>query len=253
MNRTRWRLKNGAGARRGAQVSASHRDLIEAAPDAILIIDSEGRIVLSNRQAERLFGFSPDELEGQPIEMVVPEQFRVRHRARRTSYATSPTIRSIRDGFDSVGRRRNGIEFPAEIRLSHAELSGGLLMIMVIRDLTRQRRAERELLAAKESAEAAARAKSDFLATMSHEIRTPMDGVIGMTDLLLDTELTAEQREFAETIRDCGRHLLAIINDILDFSKGEAGKLTLDTIEFDLRTATEEVVDLLAERLPTKG
>ncbi|WP_162264728.1 response regulator [Candidatus Nitrospira inopinata] len=238
---------------RAQDAERKFQHLIEAAPDAILVTDSEGRIVLSNRQAERLFGFPPDELAGQPIEMVVPEQFRVKHRAHRTSYATSPTIRSIRDGFDSVGRRRNGIEFPAEIRLSHAELSGGLLMITVIRDMTRQRRAERELLAAKESAEAAARAKSDFLATMSHEIRTPMNGVIGMTDLLLDTELTAEQREFAETIRDCGRHLLAIINDILDFSKGEAGKLTLESIDFDLRATTEGVVDLLAERAADKG
>jgi PAS domain S-box-containing protein len=238
---------------RARDAERKFQHLIESAPDAILITDGEGRIVLSNRQAERLFGFSPDELAGRSIEMVVPEQFRVRHRAHRASYATSPAIRSIRDGFDSVGRKRNGIEFPAEVRISHAELSGGLLMITVIRDMTRQRRAERELLAAKESAEAAARAKSDFLATMSHEIRTPMNGVIGMTDLLLDTELTAEQREFAETIHNCGRHLLAIINDILDFSKGEAGKLTLESIDFDLRATTEEVVDLLAERAADKG
>jgi PAS domain S-box-containing protein len=238
---------------RARDAERKFQHLIESAPDAILITDGEGRIVLSNRQAERLFGFSSEELAGRPIEMVVPEQFRVRHRAHRASYATSPAIRSIRDGFDSVGRRRNGIEFPAEIRLSHAELSGGLFMITVIRDMTRQRRAERELLAAKESAEAAARAKSDFLATMSHEIRTPMNGVIGMTDLLLDTELTAEQREFAETIHNCGRHLLAIIDDILDFSKGEAGKLTLESIDFDLRATTEGVVDLLAERAADKG
>ncbi|MCA1957323.1 MAG: response regulator [Nitrospira sp.] len=238
---------------RAQDAERKFQHLIEAAPDAILITDGEGRIVLSNRQAERLFGFSPDELGGRPIEMVVPEQFRVRHRAHRASCATSPAIRLISDGFDSVGRRRNGIEFPAEIRLSHAELSGGLFMITVIRDMTQQRRAERELLAAKESAEAAARAKSDFLATMSHEIRTPMNGVIGMTDLLLDTELTAEQREFAETIRNCGRHLLAIINDILDFSKGEAGKLTLEAIDFDLRATTEGVIDLLAERAAHKG
>ncbi|MCP9470869.1 MAG: response regulator [Nitrospira sp.] len=238
---------------RARDAERKFQHLIESAPDAILITDGEGRIMLSNRQAERLFGFSPDELAGRPIEMVVPEQFRVRHRAHRASYATSPAIRSIRDGFDSVGRKRNGIEFPAEIRLSHAELSGGLLMITVIRDMTRQRRAERELLAAKESAEAAARAKSDFLATMSHEIRTPMNGVIGMTDLLLDTKLTDEQREYAETIHNCGRHLLAIIDDILDFSKGEAGKLTLESIDFDLRATTEGAIDLLAERAAHKG
>ncbi|MCS6896657.1 MAG: response regulator [Nitrospira sp.] len=227
--------------------------LIESAPDAILITDKDSRIVMVNRQAERLFGFTLDDLRGHPIELLVPERLRARH---RTHHARQPmTLEGEpRSGeFDSVGRRRNGAEFPVEVRLSHAELSEGLFMIAIIRDMTRQRRAERELLAAKEAAEAAARAKSDFLATMSHEIRTPMNGVIGMTDLLLDTELTDEQREYAETVRNCGRHLLAIIDDILDFSKGEAGKLTLDVIDFDLRTATEEVVTLLAERAADKG
>ncbi len=106
---------------------------------------------------------------------------------------------------------------------------------------------------AREVAQAANRAKSAFLANMSHEVRTPMNGVIDMIELLLGTRLTEEQREYAETIRLSGESLLTIINDILGFSKIEAGAMSIETIDFDLRKAVEDVTDLLAERAHSKG
>ncbi|CUQ65793.1 Putative Histidine kinase (modular protein) [Candidatus Nitrospira inopinata] len=374
------------------------RSIIETAVEGIVVINEQGVIEMVNPAIEALFGYRPDELIGQNVNILMPAPYDREHDGYLKAYLTTGVKKIIGIGREVVGRRKDGAVFPIDLSVGEMTINGTrkftgiirdisarkaaetllrdnesrlrltlevstdglydwnlrtlqahyspswikllgleghdiplnnvydwknrvhpddrpwveralddhlegkatqyivehrvrhrsgewkwfamrgkvvqrdeqgrpLRMMGTLTDITERKRAETELARAaqeleqknKELAEArdraldAARAKAEFLATMSHEIRTPMNGVIGMTSLLLDTPLSAEQREYTDTIRRCGEHLLEIINDVLDFSKADAGKMELEQLDFDLRTTVEETVALVAERAYAKG
>ena len=235
---------------------ARTRAILDATVDAIMTIDDRGRLASLNPAAERLFGHPEAELIGQSFRVLIPEPEPEPEPsldgdvARDPAPGRRPILASDRT---VTGRRRDGSTFPMQLAVSEFRLGDRRMSTAIARDITQQQAAEQSLRRARDEAEAAARSKGEFLANMSHEIRTPMNGVIGMTDLLLETRLDNRQRDYAEIIRGSGEALLTVINDILDFSKIAAGKFTLSTEDFDLRTLMEEVADMLAPVAQRKG
>jgi two-component system sensor histidine kinase/response regulator len=229
------------------------RLLVDAVSDyALLMLNPSGMVVSWNTGAERIKGYQADEIIGKHFScFYLPEAIAASHPDAELRIAAKEG-RYQEEGWRV---RKDGSRFFAEvvitaIRNKDGELAG---FAKVTRDITERRRLDQQLKRAKETAESADTAKGNFLANMSHEIRTPMNGVIGLTGLMLSGDLNAQQREFAETIRESGETLLTIINDILDYSKIEAGKLLIELLDFDLIETVESSLDLLAETAHSKG
>jgi len=232
---------------------AKYRMIHSTSFDGIILADSTGGIIECNGATEKIFGYDKGELIGKDLIDIIPEKYREGHRKSFQRFVSTRESRIQGSTVEVEGLRKNGTVFPIELAVNHFVIDGRIFLTGTIRDITERKDAEMDLKKAVSEAEEASRTKSEFLANMSHEIRTPMNGVMGMTGLLLDTDLSKEQREYAEAVRNSADGLMSIINDILDFSKIEAGKLVFETLDFDLRDTLENVADMVGLQAHAKG
>jgi PAS domain S-box-containing protein len=251
-------LASEQAARAEAGIEKRYRRLLEAAPDAILEVDRQGRIVLVNAQVEKLFGYTRAELLGKSVEILIPDRFQ-NHPAHRDAYFGDPVMRPMGTGLELYAKRADGTEFAVDVTLSPNEVEGAERVICVIRDVTERKRSEEQIRTLNQNleqrtealelqnreVERANRLKDEFLASMSHELRTPLNSIIGFSDLLAERgneQFTPKQKRFIGHIQQGARHLLELINDILDLSKIEAGHLELKYEEFNVPAAAAEVL-----------
>lgn len=224
--------------------------------EGVCVLDQNGAVLFVNPEGERLLGWSEDELVGTFFEQKVHY---LKQNGEPLKADESLIRQTLQEGYtnrseDDVFLHRSGLMFAVSYVITPVVESGKLNgAVVAFQDITERKRALSELKQAKEAAEAANQAKSAFLANMSHEIRTPMNGIIGMTELMLSTELNFEQKDYATVIHDSAHLLLSIINDILDYSKVEAGKMTLEKVDFALHEIVHSVVELMSPQSHNKG
>jgi PAS domain S-box-containing protein len=234
-------------------VAERTRLIIDTAYAAFVAIDRDGIIVDWNPQAEQTFGWKRDDAMGRPIvDTIIPPQFRDAHTEGLQRFLATGEEKVLNQILELSALRTDGSEFPIELTITPMRLGDEYLFHAFLHDITDRKQAEDELLRAKDAAEAATRAKSEFLANMSHEIRTPMNGIIGMSELLANTQLDVQQRDYLGMVRLSANSLLRLLNDILDFSKIEAGKLELETVDFNLRDCVTKSAQTLASRAAEK-
>ena len=226
----------------GARMSA----IVSTALDAVIVSDRHGRIREFNAAAEQIFGYSRDEVIGLPIgNTIVPGHLRGAHEAGMRRYDRTGEKRVIGKGRVRLeAMRKSGEVFPIELSISTAlDPEGREIMVSFLRDITHRVQAEADLRAARDTARAGERAKTELLAVMSHEMRTPLNGMLGTLELLQETDLDTRQADYVDIIARSGDMLLHHVNDVLDISRHDAGDIVLRTETFDIAAAIREIVD----------
>jgi PAS domain S-box-containing protein len=223
--------------------SAARQAILDNAVDGIFTFTEHGVIRSFNRAAEQIFGYPADEIVGRPVTLLMPGE-------------DTWTTAGARGRREVTGQRRDGTRFPMDLGVGEVQQDGARLLIGMARDITERKRAEEELLNAKEAAEGANRAKSTFLANMSHELRTPLNAIIGYSEMLAEEAKDSGNDEYVpdlEKIQRAGSHLLGLINSVLDLSKIEAGKMDLYLETFDLATMLRDVTATIQPLIQQKG
>ena len=232
------------------------RALLEAAPDATLVIREDGIIEHANQRCYSLLGYEPAELVGKPVEILIPGNLRAAHASHRQRFRAAPSARSMGEGLELAALRRDGVSIPVEISLSPVKTSRRQWICAAIRDVTWRRSREAELEAAKRSADQANAAKSEFLASMSHELRTPLNAIMGFAQLLQRDKkqpLSERQRGWVDHVMRGGQHLLRLIDDVLDLARIESGRLTLSPEPVAIDMVVDEVITTLTPMADRAG
>lgn len=229
------------------------RNLLESAPDAMIIIDQHGKMTIINDQAEKMFGYRRVMLLGQPIEMLLPERYRDRHVSHRQDYAEQPRVRPMGSGMDLAGLRRDGTEFPVEISLSPVRSASGTFISSVIRDVTERKLLEQELIEARHAAERANKANTAFLAAASHDLRQPVQALSLLNGALRRTVKEPLALEMVVSQQHSLDAMTNLLNSLLDISRLDAGAIEPEMEDFPIQRLVDRLSAEFSRQARSKG
>ncbi len=230
-----------------------YRSMWETAHDAILIAGPGGQIEYANPAANVVFGRTPESLLGTPVAALLADSAQSAHAGEFRRYLEGGQAERDWNAVEVTFRHHGGRAFPAEVSVDQMQVDNRRVCLLFVRDISARKQTEQALVDARLSAEAANRAKTQFLANMTHEIRTPLNGIIGMAEILQQEPLGATAGGYVNTIHRSGRALLGVVNDVLDFSKIEEGQLQVERVVFELPGVIQEVYDLYLESARAKN